>query len=52
MRKQVESEVGSDAIEEEYAELSALKQELETKKNLLLCRKDLLDKEIKENRAV
>lgn len=44
MRKQVESEEGSDAIEEELGRLSRLKEELEGKKSLLLCRKDLLEK--------
>jgi hypothetical protein len=47
MRKQVESEVGSDIIEEEYTQLHKLKEELDAKKSLLLCRKDLLEKEIK-----
>lgn len=44
MRKQVESEVGNDVIEEEHLKLSKLKEELEAKKNLFLCKKDLLEK--------
>lgn len=42
MRKQVESEEGSDVIEEEYDSLCKKKEELESRKSLLLCNKDLL----------
>jgi dynein light intermediate chain len=52
MRKQVESEVGNDAIEEEYRSLCGLREELEGRRSLLMCKKDLLEKEIRENRAM
>ena len=39
-------------IEEEYQKLGELKEQLESRKSLLMCQKDLMEKEMRENKAM
>lgn len=48
MKKQVESEEGADDLEEEVKLLEEMGQQLEEKKDLLIGRKELKEREIRE----
>ena len=52
IKKQVESEEGIDQMEEQHLKLVRLKEELSKKKNRLQCKKEILEKEIKQNKNI
>lgn len=52
VRKQVESEEGKEGIEEEYEGLLRKMEELKSRRGLLLCEKDLLEKQVRENKLI